>query len=249
VSIETWNNLVHKDDLDIFEKTVDDYFSGKTDIYEIEVRMRHKQGHWVWILDRGKNVEWNENGDPIKMIGTHVDITNLKNNEKRLKENERLLMETQRVANLGTFIEDYRTHQIRPSKILNQMFWLPEGENLTNKRLLDSLHPDFKYIAETYKKAIGAGEPFEAEFKIQNKKDKRERWIYEKANVELDQDGNPVVNTREQQSYVVRGSAVYNFYERHSLRFDASFTNVNSSFAGVTIPNDHVVQLRYIFRF
>jgi hypothetical protein len=66
---------------------------------------------------------------------------------------------------------------------------------------------------------------------------------------ELDQDGNPVVNTREQQSYVVRGSAVYNFYERHSLRFDASFTNVNSSFAGVTIPNDHVVQLRYIFRF
>jgi PAS domain S-box-containing protein len=190
VSIETWNNLVHKDDLDIFEKTVDDYFSGKTDIYEIEVRMRHKQGHWVWILDRGKNVEWNENGDPIKMIGTHVDITNLKNNEKRLKENERLLMETQRVANLGTFIEDYRTHQIRPSKILNQMFWLPEGENLTNKRLLDSLHPDFKYIAETYKKAIGAGEPFEAEFKIQNKKDKRERWIYEKANVELDQDGN-----------------------------------------------------------
>lgn len=66
---------------------------------------------------------------------------------------------------------------------------------------------------------------------------------------ELDQTGEPVVNNSEQQSYVVRGSAVYNFYERHSLRFDASFTNVNSSLAQVSIPNDHVVQLRYIFRF
>jgi PAS domain-containing protein len=57
--------------------------------------MRHKEGQWVWILDRGKNVEWNDKGEPVKMIGTHVDITNLKLNEKRLKENEHLLMETQ----------------------------------------------------------------------------------------------------------------------------------------------------------
>lgn len=192
VSIKTWNELVHKDDLKRFEKTVENYFSGKADLYEIEVRMRHKDGHWVWILDRGRNIEWDDSGKPVKMIGTHVDITNLKLNEKRLKENERLLIETQRVANLGTFTEDLNTHEVRTSKILNQMFWLPEDATLTSDRLTEALHPDFKYIAKMYQSKINAGETFEAEYKIQNSKDKQERWIYEKANVEFDRQGIPV---------------------------------------------------------
>lgn len=192
VGMNTWNDLVHPDDLKRFEKTMEDYFSGKTDIYELEVRMRHKDGHWVWILDRGKNVEWNDAGDPVKMIGTHVDITNLKLNEKRLRENERLLIETQRVANLGTFTEDFTTHELRTSKILNQMFWLAEDEILTSERLVEKLHPDFKYVADLYQRSLEAGEPFEAEFKIQNNKDKRERWMYEKANIEYDKQGNPL---------------------------------------------------------
>lgn len=192
VSIETWNNLVHPDDIKRFEKTVEDYFSGKTDIYEIEVRMRHKDGHWVWILDRGKNVEWNDDGEPVKMIGTHVDITNLKLNERRLKESERLLIETQRVANLGTFTEDITTHELHTSKILNQMFWLEVDDVLTSEKLVEKLHPDFKYVADIYKRSLEAGEPFEAEFKIQNNKDKRERWIYEKANIEYDKQGVPL---------------------------------------------------------
>jgi len=192
VNIDTWNRLVHPNDLKRFEQTVEDYFSGKTDIYEIEVRMRHKDGHWVWILDRGKNVEWDENGNPIKMIGTHVDITRLKLNEKRLQENERLLIETQRVANLGTFTEDLKTGEVKTSKILNEMFWLPEGATLTSERLIETLHPDFKYVAKIFSDSIEAGSPFEAEFKIRNPKTKRERWIYEKANVEFDREGNAV---------------------------------------------------------
>lgn len=192
VSIDTWNNLVHKDDLKRFEKAVDDYFSDKADLYEIEVRMRHKEGHWVWILDRGRNVEWNENGEPVKLIGTHVDITNLKQNEKRLRENERLLLETQRVANLGTFTEDLNKKEVRTSKVLNQMFWLPEGATLSSERLVETLHPDFKYVEQQYQNAIQSGEPFEGEYKIQNTKDKRERWIYEKANVEFDKHGEPL---------------------------------------------------------
>lgn len=190
IDIDTWNKLVHPGDLKRFEKAVDDYFSGKTSIYEIEVRMRHKAGHWVWILDRGKNLEWNDAGEPTKMIGTHVDITTLKLNEKRLEENERLLLETQRVANLGTFTEDLTTHQVQTSKILDQMFWMPEGEILTSERLIERLHPEFKHVANIYKRAIENGESFEAEFKIQNPEDKQVRWVYEKATVELDREGN-----------------------------------------------------------
>ena len=57
VSIETWNSLVHPEDLNKFDQEIERYFSGETPIYECEVRMKHKEGHWVWILDRGRTVE------------------------------------------------------------------------------------------------------------------------------------------------------------------------------------------------
>ncbi|WP_069130444.1 PAS domain S-box protein [Rhodohalobacter halophilus] len=75
VSIETWNELLHPDDHEIFERAVEDYFKGDTPIYECEIRMRHKDGHWVWILDRGRTVEWDEEGNPKRLVGTHIDIT------------------------------------------------------------------------------------------------------------------------------------------------------------------------------
>lgn len=53
----------------------------------------------------------------------------------------------------------------------------------------------------------------------------------------------------EQNTYIVRGGATYNFNQNHSLLFDASFTNVSVKTAGVVIPNDRVVQLRYVYRF
>jgi hypothetical protein len=56
-------------------------------------------------------------------------------------------------------------------------------------------------------------------------------------------------NNSEQNTYIFRGGASYNFNRFHSLLFDASYTNVSVVTAGVTIPNDYVIQLRYVFRF
>jgi PAS domain S-box-containing protein len=91
VSIETWNKLVHPDDYPLFEKAVDDYFSGSKPFYECEIRMKHKEGHWVWILDRGQAVEWDENDEPIKLVGTHIDISTRVAYEKSLAYQASLL--------------------------------------------------------------------------------------------------------------------------------------------------------------
>lgn len=84
ISIDTWNNLVHPDDLNKFETEIEQYFAGETPLYECEVRMKHKEGHWVWILDRGRAVEWDDEDNPTRVVGTHVDITHQKNIEKRI---------------------------------------------------------------------------------------------------------------------------------------------------------------------
>lgn len=83
VSIQTMLNLAHPDDLKEADRVLNQYYQGQRDVYEAEIRMRHKNGNWVWILSRGKVFSWNEEGQPLMMSGTHVDIT-----YKKLKEEE-----------------------------------------------------------------------------------------------------------------------------------------------------------------
>ncbi len=75
VSIDTWISFTHPNDLKKSEELLKKHFTGELDNYECEARMRHKDGHWVWVLDRGKVATWSEDGKPILMFGTHQDIT------------------------------------------------------------------------------------------------------------------------------------------------------------------------------
>jgi diguanylate cyclase (GGDEF)-like protein/PAS domain S-box-containing protein len=85
VSINTWINLCHPQDIKISEAALKDHFSGKTDLYEAEVRMKHKNGDWIWVLDRGRVVKRDINGRPLRMTGTHIDITNRKKAEEMIR--------------------------------------------------------------------------------------------------------------------------------------------------------------------
>ncbi|MEI7430910.1 MAG: response regulator, partial [Betaproteobacteria bacterium] len=88
VSIETWMKLAHPDDLQLSSAILEKHFAGELDYYECESRMRHQDGHYVWVLDRGKVVSWTADGKPLVMSGTHQDITERKDAENRLMEAE-----------------------------------------------------------------------------------------------------------------------------------------------------------------
>jgi PAS domain S-box-containing protein len=75
VSIDTWLKYAHPDDLKHSEEQLNLCFNKEIDFYAVECRMRHKNGEWVWVSDRGKVVKWTEDGKPKKMAGTHTDIT------------------------------------------------------------------------------------------------------------------------------------------------------------------------------
>ena len=125
VSIETWNRLVHPDDLKRFEQAVEKYFSGENPIYECEIRMQHKDGHWVWILDRGQTVEWDEDGNPTLLVGTHVDITE----RVKFEEENRLLANVFLNSNTGLAVSNHKTNRLqRVNNAFNNLFGYTNDE-------------------------------------------------------------------------------------------------------------------------
>lgn len=86
VSIETWLKLAHPEDNARVERELQRHFSGEIDHCEQEVRMRHRLGHWVWVLGRGRLVSRTADGVPEWLVGIHIDITERKRLEARLSQ-------------------------------------------------------------------------------------------------------------------------------------------------------------------
>ena len=84
----TWRERVHPDDLPNADAGLKACLSGESERYDTEFRFRHKDGSWIWIRGQGKVVEWDENGTPLRMVGTHTDITDRKKVEASLWQSE-----------------------------------------------------------------------------------------------------------------------------------------------------------------
>jgi diguanylate cyclase (GGDEF)-like protein/PAS domain S-box-containing protein len=86
-----WRALIHPEDVGRVVATFEAHFHRETQAYECEFRMRHKDGRWIWLLSRGKVVDRDAGGRPLRMAGTHMDITERKAIELELQRlNERL---------------------------------------------------------------------------------------------------------------------------------------------------------------
>jgi diguanylate cyclase (GGDEF)-like protein/PAS domain S-box-containing protein len=86
ISIRTWENLAHPDDLAKSGEALQRHFRGETPYYDFELRMRHRDGHWVWVHDRGAVSEWTDDGRPQWMFGTHMDVSERREAEEARNE-------------------------------------------------------------------------------------------------------------------------------------------------------------------
>lgn len=75
--------FIHNDDINKMNKSIERCFSKELEKYECEIRFKHKNGDWLWMLDRGKVTEWDENNNPIRMCGIQMNIS-----ERKIVENE-----------------------------------------------------------------------------------------------------------------------------------------------------------------
>jgi len=82
--LEEFKKRVHPDDVEKVFRNAEDYLSGKADQFLIEFRFLKKDRTWLWVLGRGKITEQDENGNPLRFVGTHTDISAQKTVEEEL---------------------------------------------------------------------------------------------------------------------------------------------------------------------
>ena len=80
-NLDTWKALVHSEDKEQTLKAVENFFAGQSSFFEVDMRMRHKNGEYIHIRSRGLYVKNDTNNKPTRLIGTHVDISEQKKNE------------------------------------------------------------------------------------------------------------------------------------------------------------------------
>ena len=119
-SYESLRSLIHPDDVEGFEKELQ-YHIDNAEGYSIEVRLKTKNDKWCWILSRGRVVETGEDGKPLRMVGTHTDITDRKIVENVLKESEQRLSEIIEFLPDATFAIDDQGNVISWNRAIEEM--------------------------------------------------------------------------------------------------------------------------------
>jgi PAS domain S-box-containing protein len=96
-----WHDRLHPDDRERVDNVYREYVEGRRNEYRVEFRQRTETGDWKWILSIGKIVEWDKDGKPLRMLGTHTDITDRKRIEADRLEMERRMLHAQKLESLG----------------------------------------------------------------------------------------------------------------------------------------------------
>ena len=80
-TLDGWLERIHPEDRPTVQRLRDDVLTGQAQKIELEYRVRHQSGAWIWLLDRGKGFDWDDADCPRRVAGTCVDITERKTNE------------------------------------------------------------------------------------------------------------------------------------------------------------------------
>ncbi|MFN0275733.1 MAG: PAS domain S-box protein [Chitinophagales bacterium] len=85
------DKFVHPDDVRIVYDEFQKHLRGETPYYDVTIRMLASNGEYKWIQDKGKVVEWDENGNPVRASGIHQDVSALKTFEKEIQQQKNYL--------------------------------------------------------------------------------------------------------------------------------------------------------------
>lgn len=193
-SFETWKSRVHPEDLQEALNQIALAHRDPQVEYNVIHRLKHKDGSWVWILDRGQTI-FDKNDKPIRMIGFHTDITKQKELELQLLEKEQLLQEAQRISNMGSWKLDIVSGKLTWSDEVYHIFEINKEEHEASYEIfLSQIHPDDREkVQNTYKTSLMTKKPYEIVHRLLFQ-DGRIKYVKEKCETTFDGHGKPFLS-------------------------------------------------------
>lgn len=189
---EELDKRTHPDDLAQMHQDRQAHFEGKTPIYTNEHRVQCKDGRWKWILTRGNVIQRDADGKPLRVVGTHTDISERKHAEAALRESEERLRMAISATHQGLFDLDLQTGEIIVNAEYASMLGYEHADfHETNANCLARMHTDDRAAVELAFDAYihGKSAEYRTEFRQQTKQGE---WIWilsVGAIVETDQHG------------------------------------------------------------
>jgi diguanylate cyclase (GGDEF)-like protein/PAS domain S-box-containing protein/putative nucleotidyltransferase with HDIG domain len=189
-NINTWEKLTHPEDYKKAVKALNRVFLKEDSSYEIELRMKHKNGSWIWVLDKGKVISWSDNHKPLLMVGSHIDITKNKEIIEELRLKEKQLLDSQSISKVGTFRLDLKTNELIWTEEVYKMFGLdPKDPPLPYEEQLKAYTKDsWEKLSKAVELASKKGIGYALELEIV-KNDGTSGWIWVKGDAEKDRNG------------------------------------------------------------
>ena len=190
-TIHTWTGLTHPEDLARSNALLQAHFAGEAKAYECEARMRHRDGHWVWVLSCGRLLTRTPDGQPERMFGTHLDITARKMQEEELRKSEELLNRTGALAQVGGWELDVASGRIKWSEETCRIHGLEPGHQPELAEAIGFYAPEARPVIEAaIDKAVSDGLDWDVELPVIRRGGQR-IWVRAVGHVEF-QGGKPV---------------------------------------------------------
>ena len=190
-TIESWRQLIHPDDLPGCVIATEEHFARRSLLYHHEYRMRTRQGEWKWIMDRGKVVNRDAQGRPLRMVGMHTDITARKNLEQRLHQFEQLATQVSEIAQIGGWELDLETMHLEWSEQVRRIHEVDDSYKPTVQSAIQFFAPEARDIISTaWKAAMTYGRNYDLELPLITATQRR-IWVRALARADF-QDSKPV---------------------------------------------------------
>ncbi len=166
-NLEEWDTRIHPEDRQKAIKDITDSQNKKTESYSNIHRLKHKNGEWVWIYDKGKTY-FDKNDQAIRMIGSHTNITQLKELEIKLLEREQNLSFAQEIAHMGHWKYYLKKDEFFISDSLKKLLGLDDkSNNFGYDDFKNLIHPNnIEYFIQKHKEALNTCEKINLQYKL-----------------------------------------------------------------------------------
>lgn len=189
---DSWRERLHPNDRDVVGKVYRDYIAGLRQDYRVEFRLRTSDGRWIWIYSVGAIVAFDNEGKPLRMLGTHLNITERKEAELRQQESDQRLAFALDAAGIGDWNMDLRTNIAMRSLQHDRCFGYTEAvAEWGYDTFLAHVHElDRERVDQAFKMAVAGQGDYDVEFRTVWP-DGSIHWLLSKGRFYFDDEGKP----------------------------------------------------------